>query len=286
MSKLKKEETTSTELVVITPEEQAYLESRMSEEQSAQGFNGPKRLCINEVGTDENGNKVPIGGWHIRGTDMYFDGEITFRPVRKCNTLVRYNEDFTSIAGSSVYFVDYIKDEILDSLGGVALGRKFGKRYTDEQKEATRKLAEVYMDIFGFVRFGKSEEQIPVVYRVRGTKMMQLGDAFDAVPKDKKYFHYEYKLSTYQPIDEKTKKPLKYWSIKVSPQMDKVLSLKSIMQFDTEVNEFINEHNKKIIESHKRNRERNAESQLANEASAKVINAKILPAELDDELPF
>lgn len=294
MAKINKEEAqveepvvAGTALTVLTQEEQAYLAARSKEDGEEEQFPGPPRLVINEVATDEEGNKRPVGGWHIKGTDVYFDGPAYLRPIRQANKLIRYNSDFTGIVGQSIYFNDF-RDEILDSLGGLALGRKFGKNFSAEEKEVTKKLAEVYSDIFGLVRFGNDTTQHPVVYRVRGMKIKVTGDAFQAVPKDKKYWYYEYKLETYQGIDEKTKQRNKYWSLKVTPDMSKVLPLTPIMAFDKEIVELMAADNARVVQQHKGNRNKVAERTMAKEASA-GITATILPPidkDLNDELPF
>lgn len=276
MAKTKKETSESTELMVLSAEEQAYIDSLKAETQSTE-YTGPNKLGINTKSRDENGVKRTIGAWHISGTDVYVDGIAYFRPVRSAKKLIRYSVDSAgnySLAGQTVYFNDFMND-IPDSLGGNALGRKFGKNFTDEEKAATRKLAECYMDIFGFVRFEGSEESYPVLYRVRGTKMKQMDEAFRAVPKGKYSSMYEYALETYQP-EGKT-----YWSIKVTPDMSQTLPLKPILAYDAEVQEYINTTNLDVISSYKKNASKNTEDKFIA-ANATTIEA----SSDDDELPF
>ncbi len=213
--------TESTALTIITPEEQAYLDSL--DTGAPNENNGPIKLEINTKAKDNDGNKQVIGAWHLygNGTNLYYDGAINFRPVRYFNTLIRYIQNATGgwdFVGRTVYFTDY-RDEILDSLGGI-----FGKaRYelSEEEQDANKKLAGAYADVFGFATI--NNEQYPVVIRVQGGKLKTVLDAFNSIPKDKKYSQYNYSLETYQEEDEgstpKNRKYVDYWSIKIVPDM-------------------------------------------------------------------
>lgn len=273
----------STALTVITPEEQAYLDSLNSGGAASEGT-GPKRLSINIASKDSDGVKRTVGAWHIEGTDKYFDGTVKFRPVRYVNKLIRYTEgqngDFT-FAGHSVYFTDF-REEIIDSTGGLALGRKFGKELRslpESEQEANKKLAGTYADVFGLVTFGDTDP-VPCVLRVRGGKLKAILDAFNSVPKDKRYSQYNFDLETYQETDEKTKKVKAYWSIKVTPDMSQVLPITPILAFDGSVMDYIRDTNHQVLEQHKKNRAK-LDNKTAGDG-ARVINAALL----DDELPF
>ncbi len=281
MAKTKKETNAeSTALVVLTPEEQAYLDSLKSEQAQAQGdYNGPNKLVINVSSKDKDGNKRPIGGWHITGTDKYFDGTVSFRPIRHMYKLIRYNVDDANnytVAGQSIYFKDWGEDK-LDSLGGTALGRKFGRNYTQEEKDATKKLAECYLDIFGFVSFGNEDEPengYPVLYRVRGSKLMKMLNAFRAVPKDKQFSEYNYKIETFQPDGKQ------YWDITVTPDLSKRLPILPILSYDAEIRDLIAEDRLAVITSYKKHQDKKTEENLT-QTNTKVVNS------LDDnELPF
>lgn len=273
MAKAKQIESTSTEIAVISPEEQAYLDSLRPAKASAP--EGPARLVINTDARNEDGKKLPIGAWHITGTDIYFDGEINFRPVRAINKLISYVEDDNGkwqMRGESVYFTDY-REEILDSLGGIALGRKFGSKLSDEEKEANKKLASVYYDIFGFVDIGDGESR-PVLFRTRGGKMYKMGKAFESVPKGKEYSQYNFKLETLQ------EGAAKYWTINVTPDLSKVLPISPILAYDKEIGEYIKASNENVIRQFKQNAGRKVEDTLV-EASTK--HEIFTP---DDDLPF
>lgn len=269
MTKTKNE---STALAVITPEEQEYLDSLRPAKVA--GPTGPNRLEINTKARNEDGKKLPIGAWHITGTDIYFDGEINFRPVRAVSKLISYVEDANKswqLRGESIYFTDY-RDEILDSTGGIALGRKFGRQYTDEEKEAAKKNAGVYFDIFGLVDFGDGTQH-PVLFRTRGGKMMKMSEAFNSVPKGKEYSQYNFKL---EPIQEAA-----YWTIKVVPDMSKVLPISPILAYNAEVNTYIKATNENIISQFKQNAGRKSEDILVSSVTA-INEADIF----DDTLPF
>ncbi len=271
----KKEE--STALVVRTAEEQAYLDSIASESPATE-YNGPRKLVINTQAKDAEGNRRPIGGWHIQGTDEYYDGEVTFRPIRHWDKLIRYSVDDSGnykLAAQSIYFKDLNSEEILDTLGGTNLGRKFGKRYTDEEKEATKSLAEYYMDIFGFVTFGDTEH--PVMWRVRGTKMKQMKDAFRSIPKGRHVCEYAFRLETEQPSGKQ------YWNIKVTPDLSKPLPISPILGYDAEILEFVNESNRQVISEYKRSAGRKTEDTLVK-ANSKLIDVTNTTDE--EELPF
>lgn len=280
MTKAKKiKESESTALVVLTPEEQAYLDS-VKGPQGQSGPVGPARLQINTSSKDENGVKRVIGSWHIRGTDEYFDGEIKFRPIRYANKLIRYVEENGAwkIAGESIYFRDF-SEQIHDTLGGTALGRLFGRNYTDEQKAAAKKNADVYLDVFGLVQLGDDAEWKPVLYRVRGMKMKKMQDAFKAIPKDKAYSEYAYKLETFQPTGKT------YWDMNVSPDLSERLRVSDIITLDKQIGEFITESNRQIMSQHMRNSTNAVGARFMAGDNAKVIDAEVVE-ELDDSLPF
>ena len=273
------DESTSTELVVYTPEEQAYLDSIKSQSQG-QGQAGPQvsRLIINTKAKDEDGVKRPIGGWHITGTDKYFDGEIKFRPIRHMNKLIDYQEDESKkwfMAAESVYFKDF-SEQIFDTKGGLALGRKFGKSHSDEEKAATKENADVYLDIFGLVQFG-DEEWVPVLYRVRGSKLMKMINVFRAIPKDKIFSEYAYDIETFQP-EGKT-----YWDINVKPDLKTKLRITDIIQHDKEIASFIAESNRATMAKHMSARGDTVAQNFSKAADKATV---ITDVELDDELPF
>lgn len=266
-------ESESTEIAVISPEEQAYLDSLRPAKAAAPA--GPARLVINTDSKNADGKKVPIGAWHITGTDIYFDGEINFRPVRAVNKLISYVENANKewvLRGESVYFTDY-RDEILDSTGTVALGRKFGSKLSDEEKEVNKKLAGVYYDIFGFVDIGDGKSY-PVLFRTRGGKMYKMGKAFESVPKGKEYSQYNFKIETLQ------EGAAKYWTINVTPDLSKVLPISPILAYDKEVSEFIKASNENVIQQFKQNAGRKVEDTLVETAT------KPTAFDIDDDLPF
>lgn len=269
----------STAIAVITQEEQDYLDSLRPAKTS--GPTGPNRLEINTKSRDEEGKKLPIGAWHITGTDVYFDGVISFRPVRAASKLISYVEKETNnwqLRGESIYFSDY-RDEILDSTGGVALGRKFGRQYSDEDKEASKKNASVYFDIFGLVDIGDGEQR-PVMFRTRGGKMFRMSEAFKSVPKGKEYSQYAFNIEALQEVDPATKKVSDYWTIKVVPDMSQVLPISPILAYNAEVNEYIKATNESIIRQFKQNAGRKAEDVLVESVTAETAEA------FDDSLPF
>lgn len=276
MSKAKTVE--SKEVMVISPEEQAYINKVKQEEGRGQStYTGPNSLVINEQAKDADGVRRPIGGWHIKGTDKYFDGEILFRPITFFNKIIRYSQDASgkwNIAGQSVYFKDY-SAILYDNLGGIALGRKFGAQYSAEEKAAVKSLGDVYVDIFGIATFG--DEEIPCRYRIRGTKIKTILDAFKSVPKDKLMSQYNFKLETNQP------EGTKYWDVNITPDMSKVLRLTSdIIKFDEDVHNFVKEENESIVAAYNNAR--------ANKTESNIIDSTltdITPVDAnDDELPF
>lgn len=271
----------STALTVITPEEQAYLDSLKP--QQSQGPSGPNRLTINDKSRDADGNKQVIGSWHITNTDKYYDGVIKFRPVRKASKLISYMEGANggwNLRGESVYFDDF-RQEILDSTGGIALGRKFGRKFSDEEKAATRDLAKVYLDVFGIVTFG--DEEFPVLFRTQAGKLARIAEAFEAVPKGKEFSQYSFDIEALQEINPKTKEVNKFWSIKVTPDLSKTLPIMPILAFDKEVQEYISAINEGILSQYRQNSRGYAEDTLVRAVHKPVqVSAHII----EDELPF
>lgn len=279
MAKAKKEESTSNALVVVTPEEQAYLDSLDSNADKPKvEYTGPNKLIINVGSKDSEGVKRTIGSWHIQNTDKYFDGVVEFRPIRYAFKLVKYNQDSAgkwTTVGQSIYFNDF-SDQILDTLGGLALGRKFGAKYSTEEKASTRKLAETYLDIFGLVKFGDDDWQ-EVLYRVRGSKIITMLNAFKSLPKDKKYSQYSYKIETFQPEGQT------YWDITIEPDMSQVLSIGSVLEYDGRILDNIRENNDYVLKEHTKNRTSNLGNDLAS--TAKTKTSKIIDED-DMEIPF
>jgi hypothetical protein len=240
---------------------------------------------------DSEGTKRSIGAWHIEGTDIYHDGAIQFQPVRVVNKMIKYvteDEGKTwNFAGESVYFNDF-RDEILDSTGGVAFGRRFGKELRSmslaeqEAQALLKKAAGTYADAFGLVTIGTAEPML-VVLRVRGGKLKVLTDAFNSIPKGKRPAQYSFALETYQEVDEKTKKTKAYWSLRVTPDMSKILPTTPLIQLDADIAEYIRECNHKVLQEHKKNRARLDESTRGT--TAKVVNT-VIDNDLNDDLPF
>lgn len=282
MAKTKtKEASESTAIAVISPEEQAYLDS-LGGDKKSEGAKGFNRLVINTKAKDSDGVKRTIGAWHIEGTDVYFDGIAKFRPVRYAWKLIRYKEENNtwSVVGQSIYFNNF-SEEIIDSLGGIALGRKFGSAHTAEAKEATKKLAETYLDIFGFVSFGEEEEeQHPVMFRVRGGKLKKMLDAFNAIPKDKRYSQYRYNLEVFQP-EGKT-----YWDMTVEPDMSQILPIAPILTFDAEVVKLIQDSNNYVLSAYKKNRVNSVENGFEASAKSSMADVTSKPHMDDSEIPF
>jgi len=272
--KIEKEE--SKALVVLTPEEQAYLDS--IKQTSISNANQLNKLIINTTSKDENGIKRIIGAWHITGTDKYFDGVVKFRPIRYMNKLIAYEQDAAkkwNLAGESIYFKDF-QEQIFDTKGGLALGRLFGRNYSDEEKASTKENADVYLDIFGLVQMG-DDEWHSVLYRVRGSKLMKMINVFKAIPKDKAFSEFAYDIETFQPEGKV------YWDINVSPDLSTKLRISDIIAFDKEIQAYISDSNRSIMTAHMRYRNTSVANNFAEAASKAII---INDVELDDELPF
>jgi len=273
----KSKTTQSTAVAVQTAEEQAYLASLDTNRPKAE-YTGPAKLVINTLSKDADGNKRTIGSWHIANTDIYYDGVAKFRPIRHANKLIRYKENSAKeweLVGQSVYFDNFMGD-IPDSTGGMALGRKFGRKYSDEEKAATRDNAETYLDIFGFVSFDGGEDH-PVLYRVRGTKLMKFLDAFKAVPKGTRYSQYSYDLETFQPDGKQ------YWDVSIAPDMSQVLPIMPILEYDAAVLEYIKSSNEEVMTSYKRNSGNKFGDTMAE--NMKNVTPEYTDV-TDDEMPF
>lgn len=274
----------STAVVKYTDEEQQYLDTIRQENNVVEQkeFSGPNRLVINTASKDANGTKRPIGAWHITNTDVYVDGPINFRPIRKVNKLIRYSPDDNKdwkIVGETVYFNNIYSDPSYDTLGGERLGRLFGQAtngMSDDEKELNRKKGEFYMDIFGLVTVDGSDEEYPVLYRVRGYKIRKMSDAFNSIPNGQDPNLYSYKLETEQP-EGKT-----WWDLLVTPDLSEVLPVAPILQYNKEIEDFIQGHNEYVSERWKANRKNTVENEIV--ANAQVIEAEIVTD--DDELPF
>jgi hypothetical protein len=123
---------------------------------------------------------VPFGNFHISGTNLYAK-EVTFRPILVANKIMKRagQEDKFKVLGETIYFTDWNGESRIDTLGTVDCGRLFGKNLKNLSPEAQKlekDKATLYVDIFGLVSIGDSDQHLVRLRLSRG-KMMRWSNA-------------------------------------------------------------------------------------------------------------
>lgn len=140
--------------VKVTPEEQAFLDAEALKRVKT---NSPqmKQLAINADKVDEAGKKLEVDTWHIRKENVYSD-TVQFRPLRYKQKFIRMvqNDKQWKTENESIFVEGF--EPAYDSNGGLGCGRLIGKlpaHWTEEQRQANFKKANIYGFLFGLVTF-------------------------------------------------------------------------------------------------------------------------------------
>jgi len=272
------------EVAVITPEEQAYIDS-LHHNSGSYGPGFDKLDFIIKLMKDESGKKIMPGQFKL-GDKIVED--IKFRPVRVFNQLIKSvqkPDNSFEVISQSIYFKDY-SEELLDSAGGIACGRKFGKDtkgFSEEEAKANKDIATVYLFVFGFATIG--DEVIPAYMRLRGGKFYSFTTGLRAIPQDKVMGQYNFDLKL---LEVDMPDGTLGYNLEVVPDLTNVLPISPILQFDREVQEWILGENKKILEKHlQANKYANKDVSNAASIADHVANmVDVTPNGLEDELPF
>lgn len=276
------------ELVVVTPEEQAYIDSM----KPAGGNFGPgiaKLDFVIKLKKDENGNKIQPGQFQLGDK---FAETVKFRPVRTFNQILKSAQKADGsfeVLAQTIYFSDY-GQELLDSSGGLNCGRKFGKDLkglSEEEAKKNKDSATVYLFVFGFATIG--EETIPAYMRLRGGKFYNFTTALKAIPPNSVMgqFNFDMKLLEVDMPDGTIG-----YNLDVAPDLSETLPISPILQFDREMLEWVSGENKKILEKHLQAR-KYAGGDVGNAAGiadefddSQLKDVTPNPRDLDDQIPF
>lgn len=280
------------ELAVITPEEQAYMDS-VKPKGGNYGLDVDKVTFIIKLQKDEaTGEKIMPG--QIKFGEHTLPS-LKFRPIRTYNQVIAQIQDKSTkkwkMVGQSILFTDWTQ-EILDTNGGIACGRKFGKALkgmSPADAEANRKLATLYFNVFGFVEIEGVE--VPAKMRLSGNKFKNFSDAINSVPDKTVYANWQFNLE----LEEFTKDDgsLDY-NLVVTPDFSKKLPISPILDFDKQIVEWVTMENGNIIAKHVQankyaSRDVSNAAGIADEfddSKLKDVTPSDIPNDLDDALPF
>lgn len=217
-----------------------------------------ERLLINVSPINEKGEKAPqnIGTFHVIGTDLYSD-TIVFRPLVVTNKLMKLAQTKTkegkeiwATVNETIFFNSY-QDTIYDKKGGIACGKVFGgekEKLNTEQLKANTEKAKSFMFIFGWAKFPTEETFRLVDFRIGGKRIVEASNAFNSRTIGKgniiSEFLYEMNLTP-------TTKGV-HPDLHISADLSKKLDIEDIISDDDKITKYIEEHNKRIMETHKK----------------------------------
>jgi hypothetical protein len=258
----------NNELAVLSESDQQLLAAMTAgtttgQETSNTGSIFPQLKMIQQPGAETpEGVEIPLGSFYIRETEL-FGQEILFRPLVILNKLMKFEQDENNsfkLLGESIYF--QWGDEILDSLGGLAFGKVFGKARTNlspEEAAINDKKAKLYMSLFGLVSFDGGDTQHLVVLNVAGTKYGRVMEyildkkACGNIQSNQLNFKMQLYLPTKDPYltpaEKKTARNIGY-NLWIKPLVDDKLDLRPVLEDTKLVMEYINTHNNNVTEQH------------------------------------
>lgn len=288
---------TGTELAVVTPEEQAYIASVTAGQPSNTGLGIARVNFVIDLEKDtQTGEKIMPGQIKIVEEDQpnIYTSSLKLRPIRQYKQVIKTVEDKETkkykLVSQSLYFTDW-KTELLDTAGGIACGRKFGKDLkgmTDEEAAGNKKLANLYEHVFALATLPDGTVK-PVHLRLGGRKMVEMGKATKAIPDKTVPAHYNFNIELLEVTLDTGK--LGY-DLQVTPLLDEKLPLTDILAFDAEITAYINSENKRITDTHLqankyKNRDVSNAAGIADEFDdSKLVDITPGQSDLDDEIPF
>lgn len=270
--------TKKQELTVLTPEELAYINSLKPQGQST-GY-GPgidKVDFIIKLKKDEDGNKIMPPKFKV---GKRLADKIQFRPVRTFNQVIKSIQDDEGnfkVISQTIYFTDY-GQELLDTAGGLACGRLFGKAakaLSEEEAKKNKDSATVYMFVFGFAKV--DGEEVPAYMRLARGKMYNFGKALNSVPKDAVMAHYYFDMEL---VETETPSGDIGYNLEVEPDLRNKLPISDVLQFDREMLEWVSGENQKVIQKHL------SVNKGLNVPVAEPEMVDVTPDDLDDQIPF
>ena len=258
----------SNELMQLTEEDQQLLAMMQAgattgQEQSGGSNIFPQLKMVQQPGEETpEGVDVPLGSFYIKGTEI-FGSDILFRPLVIKNKLMKFVQDASNnykLEGESVYF--NWGEEVLDSLGGVAFGKVFGKarkELTDDEKEINDKKAKLYMNLFGHVSFDGGETNHLVVLNVAGTKYGRVIEllldkkACNNIGSNQLYFAMKLYLPKKDPLLSAAEKKLVNnigFNLWIQADVDNILELRPVLEDTKTILEYIHAQDERVIEQH------------------------------------
>lgn len=250
--------------------------ARKKAEQFNQLKSPTERLLINVSPINEKGEKAPqnIGTFHVVGTNLYND-TVEFRPLvvtnklmRLAQTKTREGKEIWATMNETIFFNSY-SDTIYDKKGGIACGKVFGtekEKLNKEQLQANTEKAKSFMFIFGRVKFPEEDKYRLVDFRVGGKRIMEASNAFNTRTIGKGNLISEYLYEMTLTANSKGVHP----DLHITPDLSTKLNIEDIIADDEAIMAYIEEHNKRIMETHKKYVNQ-AENSLTDEEETSLI---------------
>lgn len=201
-------------------------------------------LAINADAKNKEGERTPLNTFHLVGESNYVP-KITFRPFLLVNKLLRSkqgSDNSWKVTAESIYFKT-VMEEIFDTTGGMACGRKFGKdtyTMTGEQKEANKKAASWYGFLFGLLDMGDGELKL-ANFRLTGGKAVALAPKLREMGKNPEDSVMTIEL---EPNDSNPR--FSDLQITVNKSKD-IIPTDKKAEIHELINSFVKEHNDRIV---------------------------------------
>lgn len=267
MAKAKAKESTSTELVTVSPDKLAWFEAQLQAKKTTKANLFP-RLGINKTAEDAEGNVivdskgVPLGsGTYAIDSLKLYQKEIKFQPFFVKYNFQKYTEDF-KIASRTIFFDDWGTQPI-DSTGGIRCGRPDKKgmaNYSEQDQEKYKKEVPCFMHVFGFAFFdGGNQHGELVDFRVAGGKFFAVSEGLK-LAQDNPYALFDLSLVR----DGKGKNI--FYSINMTLSADKADSSDYFIDSYRKSQDWVDAENEAVVAAHHK----------ANQDKLRNTNAKNL----------
>lgn len=224
------------------------------------------RLSINYEAEDSDGNAIKRGLYKVEGTDKgtVYAEKVSFRPFLNTFQYKKYDEENEQNNHKSVMFRSW-SDSKIDTNGTESCGSV--RRAERENLEPVAKIEQdkitCYRNVFGVVsvkgKSSKGEEIIltnePVLYRVRGTNYVPIGDVLQSLSNRNKIM-YNTELEFYG-TEKRTRGTVTYFVAQIKDANKNVKfsdsdkeTLKGFLEYVEAENSYVKEEYNKAKKGH------------------------------------
>ncbi len=233
----------TTKTAKITDEELEFLAQEAAKKTKTSNPQ-MKQLAINADKVDESGKKIEPDTWHIRGESTYVD-TVQFRPLRYKQKFIRmaqYDKQWKTECES--IFVEGF-EPAYDSNGGVGCGRLIGKlptHWTEEQRLANYKKANIYGFLFGLVTFNGAAPVL-VNFRAAPAKAQVIREVINSRNLGgEEMYRYDFTMKLVPVKGEK------FITLEMTPNLKaKHESIADVLPFIKEIDNYCEYHNNSIM---------------------------------------